>query len=165
MSSTVNQTQHTEQPLFTWEFREYERPARSRAWYITALLIGLFLIIYSIITSNLLFALIVLLCGFILLVREYIEPTTIVISITEDGISMGNKFYPYKDLAEFYIIYEPPLVKRLYLKSKFSAFKLSVPLHDQDPVAIREVLLKYVKEDTETEYESLTDSIEQILKL
>ena len=165
MVTKVNQTNTYGTEYFSWEFSEFERPQRLRSWYIGAAIIGVALIVYSIITNNLLFALIVLMLGFILIVREYTEPGRVFFGIFEDGIILGKRFYPYKELAEFYIIYEPPRVKRLYVKPKFGTFKLSIPIFEQDPVAIRDILLKYLKEDTESEYESIGDSLEQILKL
>ena len=86
--------------------------------------------------------------------------------ITEDGILVNQRFYEYKTLKNFYIIYEPPEVKTLYFEPK-SIFSPRVPidLGSQDPVKIREILKQYLAEDLERENEPLSDQTSRLLKL
>lgn len=165
MDQTVNNQSSYGEAFFAWEFTEFDRHIRTRTWYLAAGAAALALITYSIFTSNLLFALIILLVAFITIVRDYVEPNTITFVLYEDGIGLGTKFIPYKELANFYIIYEPPRVKRLYFKPKGMGQTISIPLYDQNPIEIREILLRYVKEDLETEYEHPNDSWGNLLRL
>ena len=151
--------------LFSWEIAQYEKRDRTRLWYLGMGVLGIALIIYSIIVGNFLFALIILLVAFILFVREYSEANNVALQITEDGLLLGPDFYPYKDLSEFYIIYEPPEIKQLYIKTKRIGPNLSIPLTDVNPIELREQLLKYLDEDLGIEHQELSDSIERLFKL
>ncbi|MBI4414887.1 MAG: hypothetical protein HY566_01455, partial [Candidatus Kerfeldbacteria bacterium] len=75
-------------------------------------------------------------------------------------------FYSYKDLATFWVVYEPPEVKRLFFTFKSSIRPhLAVPIEDQNPVAIRKTLQRYITEDLEREGEPATDALGRALKL
>ncbi len=165
MDQIVNNQMPHGEAFFAWDFTEFDRHVRTKTWYLAAGAAALALIAYSVFTSNLLFALIILLVAFIVIVRDYVEPNTLTFVIYEDGIAVGSKFISYKELANFYIIYEPPRVKRLYFKPKGLGQTISIPLDDQNPIEIREVLLRYVKEDLDTEYEHPNDSWGSLLRL
>ena len=63
-------------------------------------------------------------------------------------------------------IYNPPAVKRLYLNFE-NGWKpeVSIPLENQNPLYIRNILLQYLREDAEKTEESLYDSLSRQLKL
>jgi hypothetical protein len=150
----------------SWEFPEFIKYQRNTAWYVFTALIGLFLIIYAVYTYNFLFAFIIVMLGFILVIYMAKEPMTVRFIITEDGLELNHHFYSYKEVDTFWIIYEPPEVKNLYFDFK-STLKpsFSIPLLNQDPLEIRTVLLKYLREDLEKEEESTTDLLERKFKL
>ena len=86
--------------------------------------------------------------------------------ITEDGISINQKFYNYQDIQNFFIIYEPPEVKTLYFEPKsIISPRIPVALEDQDPVKIRELLLQYLDEDLDREDEPVSDQTSRLFKL
>jgi hypothetical protein len=152
--------------LASWDFPEFVKYKRTISWYVVAAIFGLAIIIYAIWISNYLFAFIVIIIAFIILLYEIKEPVKINFSITEDGLELGDHFYPYKEIKNFWIIYEPPEVKKLYFEFK-SGFrpKLSISLLDQNPLEVRKVLIGYLSEDLEKEEESTTDLIERKFKL
>ncbi len=152
--------------LASWQFPEFVKYERGSAWYVGASIIGAGLILYSILTNNYLFAIIVILIAFIVLIYLIREPMLINFDITEDGLELGSHFYPHKEIKHFWIIYEPPEVKRLYFEFK-SGFRprISIPLLDQNPLKVREMLLSYLSEDLEKEEESTTDLLERKFKL
>lgn len=151
--------------LAGWTFPDVPPHQRGRRWYIMAGILGALMALYGLWTANFLFP--ALLCLFALtffLVRR--KTTDIACTITEDGIGVGAVFYPYRELKQFSIIYQPPEVKNLYLEFK-SALKsrLPIPLVDQNPVAIRHLLLDYLNEDLHRDDEPVLDQISRILKL
>jgi len=154
------------QVLAGWAFPEFVRQERSLAWYAVMSIIGIALIIYAIVAGNYLFALIIVLIAFIILIYNIKEPMKINFQITEDGIMLASRFYEFKDINNFWIIYEPPAVKTLYFEFKSVLRpKLSVPLAGENPLGIREILLARLPEDLEKESESNTDALEKLLKL
>lgn len=152
--------------FFQWQVPEYALHERSRAWYLFMVAVAVFLIIYSIFTANFLFALIIILIVFIIFLREYNKPRDLKIQITEDGIAIGNRLIAYEEIQNFYIIYYPPAVKKLFLNMKGTILNdLSLPLLDNNPLLIREKLLVYLDEDLDKEHQTLADIFEQIFKL
>ncbi len=154
------------EPAFGWEVNEYEKYDHSRRWYLIVAVVGLALVAFSVFSTNYLFALIIVLFGIVLYLHEAQDPILIPFTITSTGIILGRKFYRYSELKEFWIIYEPGEVKSLYF-SLNSAIKhrLQVPLLDNDPLAIRDFLKQYLKENLAEEDEPLSDRLARVLEL
>jgi len=152
--------------FFSWDFPEFGTAWKSKTWYKLAILIAVILLVYTFFTSNYLFSVIIILTSIIYFFQSFDSPLTINCQITEDGVAVGNKFYDYRDLSKFWIIYEPPEVKNLYLEFT-NPFKprLGIPLFDQNPLAIRQVLEQYVDEDVERENEPISDGLARMFKM
>lgn len=157
---------NTGQSLLRWTFTEFKRPHRTRSWWITAGIVTAVLVIYSIFTSNFLFAIIVLI-GAVLLINEYRRnPRRIECHITNTGIIIGKKFWRYNELRNYWIAYHPPEVTNLYIlpKSPFDP-RVTVPLTNMNPLKIRKILNKYTEEDLEREDEPTSEALTRLLKL
>jgi hypothetical protein len=152
--------------LISWETWEYPPHDRSRMWYIIISIIGTALLVYSIATANYLFAIIVLMTGIIILINGAKHPNRIPVHITNLGIVLGDAFYDYKSIKEFALVYEPPVVKTLYVDFN-SVFKpmISIQLEDADPNIVRQSLLPYAFENLKREDETLTDMLRRMYKL
>jgi len=167
-----------------WEFLEYEKPERSRKWYLYFALIIALLIILSLFNFNVtlfkyggqpfglsfyqnpLFIVLLILFIIVYFYMERREDPKMAIAITEDGIVLHNRLIEYKDLENFYIIYYPPVIKNLYLQPKSRVRPLmTIPLEDQNPVLIREALLNFLQEDIDKEEEPTSDGLSRALKL
>lgn len=153
-------------PLVSWETFERIPHERSKSWYIIASVIGAALLIYAVLTGNFLFAIIILMAGIILVMNGIRHPERIEVHITDLGIVVDNTFHDYKDIKEFALVYEPPMIKTLYVDFN-SAFRpmVSIQLDEADPNIIRETLLPYVYENLEREDETLTDLLRRVYKL
>jgi hypothetical protein len=166
MSQPSNMTEYGRQ-IASWAIPEYEKPERSKAWYIIAIATAGILTIIAFISSNFLLAVIVVLATFIIILREGEIPQQVPFTITSEGLIIGRKFFDYDELKDFAIVYKPRLgIKNLYFEFK-SAVKqrLSIPLFDQNPLQIRENLLKYLPEDLERTDEPLSESLAKLFKL
>lgn len=153
--------------LVSWEIPEYDRHDREKSWYIKASLIALVLVIYSFLTANFLFAIIIIVAALVVIMNDSRESEKIVFSITDDGVVVGSRFYDYDDINNFSVIYKPKLgVKNLYFEFK-SLFRhrLSIPLEDMNPLPIRENLLKYLPEDLERTDQPLSEGLARWFKL
>jgi hypothetical protein len=154
------------QIAFQWIIQEYEKYPRSRRWYIIAISLAVLLIAYAIFTSNILFALVIVLFGIVLYLHEAQVPLEVNFAITETGIILGRKFYRYSELDRFWIIYNPGDIKNLYflVNNSFKS-RLTIPLFDNDPRPIREYLSQFVLEELDEEDEALTDKWARILRI
>lgn len=145
--------------LFAWQTREYQQHDRGTRWYIVVITLGLGLVVYGALSNNFLFSLIIILAAIILFMQSREEPHDIPLYITDLGVAVASRFYPYGELGDFYIIYEPGIAKTLYIETAaLWRPKLRLPLEDQNPLDIREVLLDVLDEDLEKEQEPLADA-------
>ena len=153
--------------LMQWVFDEYEKPERGPWWYILAFVIGGSLLFYAVKGGNFLFALIILLFALIIFTHHRTEPLKLSFSIYETGIQIGDRFFLFREIESFAIIYEPPVVKRIYIKPKGALLRreVSIPLYDQNPLEVRSLLVDFLEEDLEREEESANDVATRILKL
>ncbi|MFH0952366.1 MAG: hypothetical protein V1838_04225 [Patescibacteria group bacterium] len=154
------------QILLSWQFPEYPIYNRGKRWLVTISAIGILLIIWSLFTNNFLFAIIVIIVGVILVAQSRRRPHKVTIQITEDGLGVGQSFYQYSDIKNFWFAYDPPLVKKLFIRFK-TAIRPSLPiqLENENPVNIRRILKKYIDEDLEQETEPTSDSISRLMKI
>ena len=152
--------------LLAWETWEFPPVERSTGWYVIAAAAGLGMLIYALLTANFVFALIIVMFAVILLMRDLKKPARIQVAITTDGIAFNNEFYPYGDIKDFSVIYEPPAVSSLYLdfNSRLSPM-MSIPLEDADPNVVRAQLLPFIFENLDRDGESLTDALSRVYKL
>lgn len=152
--------------LITWPVPEFVKHERNIYWYLLAGLATLGLLAYAIFTYNFFLLVIVILTAIILFVYHKQEPALVKFAITDNGLLVGQKFYPHKTISQFWVIYEKGQNKAVYFDFKgIVRPHLEVPLADQDPLTVREILLKYLEEDLDREEEPLLDALARWLKI
>lgn len=152
--------------FFNWNFSEFGTAWRNRSWQKAGIIIGALLLVYAVFSANYLFAVIIVLSAIIFYFQAIQKPLTVNCQITEDGIKIGKRLYDYRELDKFWIIYEPPNIKNLYLEFRNPVKpRLGIPLQNQDPIKIRQTLLNYLIEDTEREHEPLSDGLARWFRL
>jgi hypothetical protein len=154
------------QRLFVWEAPAWERHERSPRWYIWMGLAVVALTAYAVITSNFLFAFIVLLTAIILVLAGNESPHAALVQLGHNGIVIDGKLYMFDQFHDFAIIYHPPDTKVLYLEPKnIARARLRISLEEEDPVAIREHLKRYLDEDLDLRNEHWSDIFGRFLKI
>lgn len=150
-----------------WPVPEYEKHERSTGWYVIAGVVAIALLIYCFFTANFLFAVIIIVSALVIILHHGREPERVKFSITDEGIVIGRKFYDYDEIKDFAIVYKPRIdVKRLYFEFKNALkHRLSIPLENMNPLAVREILLKYLKEDLERTDQPLSEGLAKLFKL
>ena len=144
--------------LHKWTIEEYSQHERHVIWYIVMVTLGLGLVLFGIATGNFLFSLIVILFGIILFLQSHQTPPQILFQITELGIILNDRFYKYSEFENFYVIYNPPEVKTLFLDPINNMRPtIRIPLLDMNPVEIKNSLMEFLSEDLEKEEEPLAD--------
>ncbi|MCD4761504.1 hypothetical protein K8R32_00930 [bacterium] len=156
-----------EEEIIGWEIEEFEQHERTKQWYIYAIIIALFLLLFSFITGNFLFPVIIITAALIIILNDGKTPMKLRFGLTEEGIKLGNKFYDYDEIKNFAVVYKPRIhVKNLYIEFKGTLqHRLSIPLGDNDPLLIRDNLIKYLSEDLDRTDLPLSESIAKILKI
>ena len=169
----------TKQNAIQWQVPEYRTPKRSRNWYLLAtlfVLIALFFCFFTISSwqivflgskSNFLFALIIFMSTAIMIIHDSQEPRMINVKLSPDGIYIGKRFYDYDSIKNFCVLYKPKQsIKNLYLEFTNKMLpRLSVPLRSQDPLNIRNYLVRYLDEDLDRVAPPLSETLTKIFKL
>jgi hypothetical protein len=146
--------------LHQWTVQEYEPHDRGSSWYAIMGTIAGLLVLFGMFTGNFLFALVVVLASIILFVQGKQDPLKVSFAITALGVIVGNRFYPYSELYSFYIIYNPPEVKMLYVETKgLTRPLLRIPLGENNPIEVRSTMRKYLEEDIDQEEEPTGDTL------
>ncbi len=154
------------QDLFVWEAPAWELVERSPTWYVWMGLAAFALVAYAVYTSNYLFAFVVLLITIILVLAGNENPRRILFQIGEHGIVVGGRMTPFAEIHDFAIVFQPPEVKVLYVQPKsWMRPRLRIPLEQENPLAIRAHLKRYVAEDLDLRDEHISDIMGRLLRL
>lgn len=133
--------------LIKWEALEYEYRPKSPNWFWSAGIISAAVAAAAVLLGNVLFAILVLLAGFSVILFGARRPRKIWFSLTVQGIQIGDRLFPYDNIRSFWIHYDPPYKKILSIElKKIFMPEMLIPLADNDPNVIREHLIKFVKE-------------------
>lgn len=153
--------------IMSWHVPEYEKHGRTKLWYIIASIIALLLLLFSFLSGNFLFAVIVIITALIIILHDGREPNKVKVLLTDEGIIIGRKFYDYDEFKNFSIIYKPRQdVKNLYFEFKNAIRqRLSIPLKNINPLSIRKNLLKYLSEDLDRTDQPLSEGLAKMFKL
>ena len=152
--------------LMSWQFPEYIKPERKTSWYFWFFSAVILLLIYAMVTINFLFAIIVIIAAIIVLMRSRRQPNVVDFAITPDGLLVESKSFPFELIKDFYIIYKPKEVKNLYFEFKSLVRpRIIIPLADQNPLAIRDLLKQYLDENLEKEEEPASEAFRKLFKL
>ena len=169
MANQKNTTQNIDygDAIIDWQIPEFDKHERTKKWYITASIAALVLLLYSFISANFLFAVIIIITALVIILNDKKEPNKIKVSLTDEGIMIGKKFYDYDEIENFSIVYKPRQeIKNLYFEFKSALrHRLSIPLENTNPITIRKALLKYLKEDLERTDQPLSEALAKMFKL
>jgi hypothetical protein len=148
--------------LLHWRAPEYEKYERGKKWYLYVALVLLAIIGYAVYTDSPIMAITFVLIGVVGYIFLNRDPQTIDFAVTGDGIIAGREMYDFDAIKSFWIFYEPHDIKvvSLHTKSILMPF-VHIPIHDEDPVEIRRVLLEYIPEAKQDP--SLVDTFERLI--
>ncbi|MBD3270731.1 hypothetical protein GF376_04345 [Candidatus Peregrinibacteria bacterium] len=152
--------------VFSWIAPEYLQHPKSTTWWVMAGFIFLIAIILEAVTGNWTMLLATVTFAVVYyVVHEHAPPKHTKVVISEMGIKVGHQKIPYSEIESFWILYDPPYLKRLNIRTKKSFFAdLVIELENEDPSEIKEFLSQYIIEIPDKK-EHLTDTILRILKL
>ena len=152
---------------FHWEIDSHKKVKRSRRWYIIATIILALFLVYAIIEKNYFFALILLIATALIIFFDNEPVRKIDFAIKYDGVLVDKKFFSFKSIKNFYIIYRPQEeIRKIFFEFKNPLNnRLSIELYQQDPLELRKYLIKYIDEDLEKKHEPLSEGLSKMLGL
>jgi hypothetical protein len=138
----------------TWEFDSYV--------FNNRFVMILFLVIVfcggavSLVYSEILLGILLIISGFVVLIYNYKGSEKIKITIDMNGLYLANDFYSYKIMKSFWINYKPGEIKELSFElKKWYLPYIKIPLGGQNPLTVREFILNFLVEKEHEE--SITD--------
>jgi hypothetical protein len=151
-------TEGSEQILISWSALEFEKQEKGLLWFILFGVIALLFFAISLLMKNYVFSLMILMASFLVFVHAIRHPHKIKTTILESSILINHNIeIPFKEIISFWIFEEPHL-RSLHLKTKkITRPEIQLPLGNQAPKEIREILSKFIKEKKQEE--SLIDVI------
>ncbi len=153
-----------ETKLLSWQAPEFVYYEKDTKWFVGLGAIAGLLMLYFLFTKNFMTVLLFLILTLVTISYALKRPAMIDITVTKRGFYIAKKFYPFKHLESFHILYEPPEVKILNLKSKRSFLPyITIPLGKQNPLEVKKVLDKYLIEELDKE-ESFIDILARRLR-
>jgi hypothetical protein len=138
-----------EEKTIRWKANEYIYHEKSIDWYWYFGLIAVILIISAIWLHNTLFAFIIAIGSFTMLIYANKHPRELEYTVDKNGISFDDVSYQYRDILFFYIVNDrkqtEEAVLLLQLKKTVSPI-ISIPLGNTKLDELQTFLLNFIKE-------------------
>ncbi len=144
--------------LISWTAQEFIEKKKGRAWFIVLGIVALALFVTGIIMKNYIFSIIIALASFLIFIQALRRPQKIKTEIFEDRVVINNLFkIIFKEIKSFWIFEETDLNTLCLETSKLAQPKIYLPLGQQAPDEIRQILTQFINEVKQEE--SLVDII------
>ncbi|MEK9167709.1 MAG: hypothetical protein AAB769_00010 [Patescibacteria group bacterium] len=141
-----------------WSALEYEHRDRSNDWFWVVGIIALALAVISIIYDNILFAILIVIGTFTLLMYAARAPHMVDFEINRRGVIIKDRLYPYNALKSFWLRDNHRGRKLVIQSEKMLMPNITIPLSDDmDINTIHLFLVEYLEE--QEHHESLSELI------
>lgn len=151
--------------IIEWEAPEFIQHEKGWRWFVAAGIFWLALLIYAINIGNWTLAVALTVLAAVYGWQHFLVPHHVKVIISDVGIKIGEKEYPYQNIKSFWVIYNPHHITTLNLRSNSRLLPdVSIDLNGQNPAEIREYLCSQIHEE-EGKEESFTDLFIRITKL
>ncbi len=156
---------HYDNAIVAWEAPLRHKSEKGGLWLALMALATSGLIYFGVTTNNWIFV-VALIAGVIAYTVDHREETNeIEIKISEMGIKIGKKYIPYSNIRAFWIVYHPPFVSRLHIRTHQKMLPdITVELMGIDPTLIRKHLTRHIIE-WEGKGEGFMDICTRLLRL
>lgn len=150
--------------LMEWEAPEYNHYEKGADWYWWAGLCAVLLLTLAVWQRSFLFGTLVLIGWFTVILHASKQPRIINFAITERGMLVEDRLYPWHELKSFWIFYNPPLRQEISLESQHSLMPyIKVPMSDKiNPEKAKDAIKKFLPEIEQQE--SLIDNLSHLAR-
>ena len=143
-----NQTSKT----LEWRTLEYEERERHSDWFWMVGLVALLGIIISVVMQNFLFAVVIIIATFSVMMYAVRKPEVINIAIGRRGVMVKKQFYPYRNISAFAIRDDEfPHHLILHINRLFLPH-ITIDLEDISPDLVRSYLEEFLPEEPYEEH-------------
>lgn len=142
-----------------WQALEHHHSEKTNDWFWGVGIVAVGIAVLSIYFGNLLFAIVILLGTFALMLHAHAKPRIIKFKLSRKGVRVGESLYSYADLSSFWVIDEE-IHDKIIIKSRKLFMPYLILPYDStkiDPDTLRDYLLDYM--DEEELYEPFSQKI------
>lgn len=165
LKEALHRSSHFDNALLSWEAPFRHKPEKGVIWLILAAIVASALLYHTIVTSNWIFTIAIVLAAVVYGVDHFEETPMIEIKISDYGVKVGKKCIPYSHIQSFWVVYHPPFIGRLYIRTHQRMLPdITIELHGTDPALIRKYLTRHVIE-LEGKGEGFLDVCARLCKL
>ncbi len=134
-----------EHDVIEWDAPEYYHEPRSADWFWSYGIIVASIAILSVLFSNILFAIFIILAGILAGYYAAREPDIIHCELQPLGILAGKIFYDYTDIKSFWVDDNHPHTKLVLISHKALSPHIVIPVDDiTHPIDITDYLIHYI---------------------
>lgn len=140
------------EPL-SWETIEYLHQEKTSDWYWIVGIIATSIAIIAIIMNNVIFAILIIISTFTLMLFASRKPSVVEVYIDDMGIRVGRTMYPFRHLDSFWVETRENN-DRILLKSKKVLMPLIIIFIEESqvhPYDVRSALMKHLPEEEHAE--------------
>lgn len=150
----------------SWTTADYIKYEKGLFWKVSVIILFLAAISWGIVSKAWTFSLVMAVFAVVYYLMIHSDhPKAVTVTISDIGIKVGHRKYPYNQIKAFWVIYNPPYVKTLHIRVQNDiAVDIPIYLHNQDPAEIREFLIEKLPE-LEGHKESFSDILLRIFKI
>lgn len=149
----------------SWIAPEYMTHHRGMMWKVVMSLIIVGVIAYGAFYNALTFSLAVVTFAAVHFLLNRKESREVEVVISNVGIKVGRRKYPYSKIKHFWIHYDPPYVRALRIRVDGDiAGEIIIQLNHQSPSEVREFLIDKIPE-LEGHHETLTELFVRAFKI
>jgi len=157
-------SEHSIDVLVHWQAPEFEIYEQDQKWLTYIGLVLVIIIGYAIWDNSLIMAITFVLIGVVGYIYIEKAPRTLDFMVTHDGVVAGREIFEYENIKSFWIFYEPEGQKVISLHMNGGILPyVHIPIHDQNPVHIRESLLLNLHEIKQGH--NFVDTLERFLRI
>jgi len=127
-----------------WQTQEYDFIPKTREWFWVVGIIAGGIVVASLLLGNLLFAILIAIAAFTVMLFGARPPQPILAELNQQGLKLNEESYTYKNLESFYVHKIPGCI--IFKSKKALSPYLIIPLEYLDPDNTREFLLKHLPE-------------------
>lgn len=132
----------------TWDAYEHHYTKKGSDWFWILGIITLAVTIAAVLLGNTLFGILIFIAGLVTALHATQEPKLVPFAVTQRGLRIDDKLYPYSTLESFYIDEEDPAGPQLLAKSeKLLMPMLVLPLPEEYVDDIEDILASRLPEE------------------
>ncbi len=151
--------------ILSWIAPETIRHERGILWKIITTIVLISAIIANFYYDNPTFAVAIIALVLVYYLAHLEHPKDVEIKISNIGIKVGSRKYPYSRIKAFWLIYEPPYTKTLNIRVSGEVISdITIQLDGQSPSPVRELLIEKIPE-LEGETEKISDILFRLFKI